>query len=129
MRYRVTWTNPSTGATGHGEWMDNEVVAHAWVNKCTKDYPEMVHSLEMCHGEAHAMSDDKAIDWQQHDLGINRAGSSVGWTDRSITFQVGATWALRISRSGIVANPDVPIDGAAKAIVEAMTPYIKQLSN
>lgn len=46
----------------------------------------------------------------------------------SITFQVGDTWAIKVTRSGITSNPDVPTDDGAKAIFEALKPYILNLN-
>jgi len=46
---------------------------------------------------------------------------------RSITFVAGDTWALKITLDGIISNPDVPIDEGAKAMIEAMQPYIRDL--
>ncbi len=46
---------------------------------------------------------------------------------KSIIFQVGDTWAVKITRDGVVSNPDVPTDAGAKAIFEALKPYIEQL--
>ena len=34
---------------------------------------------------------------------------------------------LRISKEGITANPDVPIDEAAEAVIRVLDKYIKQL--
>ena len=45
----------------------------------------------------------------------------------AITFMAGETWALRITRDGIESNPDVPTDEGAKALFEALKPYIEQL--
>jgi hypothetical protein len=47
---------------------------------------------------------------------------------QSITFRVGDTWALKITKDGIEGNPDVPADDAAKAILEALKPYLEGLS-
>ena len=46
---------------------------------------------------------------------------------QSITFRVGETWAIRVTRDGIVSNPDVSVDDGAKAIFEALKPYIETL--
>jgi len=46
---------------------------------------------------------------------------------RSITFQCNDTWALKITPDGIVSNPDVPTDEGAKAMLEALSPYIRDL--
>ena len=35
---------------------------------------------------------------------------------------------LRISKDGITANPDVPVDDAAKAVLRAVDGYIKQIT-
>ena len=36
---------------------------------------------------------------------------------------------LRISKEGITANPDVPVDEAADAVIRALDTHIKQLVN
>jgi hypothetical protein len=46
---------------------------------------------------------------------------------KSITFQCGDTWALKITKDGITSNPDVPIDDGAKAMIAELGPYIRQL--
>ena len=49
----------------------------------------------------------------------------------TITFQTntenGYKEVLRISKDGITANPDVPVDEAASAVLRAMDGYIKQM--
>ena len=37
------------------------------------------------------------------------------------------TEVLRISKEGITANPDVPVDEAAQAVLRALEQYIKQM--
>ncbi len=44
-----------------------------------------------------------------------------------ITFMAGNVWALRLSKDGIESNPDVKTDDGAKAIFEALKPYLLSL--
>jgi len=37
-----------------------------------------------------------------------------------IEFAMEGTWVLRITKDGITANPDIPADAAAKAVLEAL---------
>ncbi len=46
----------------------------------------------------------------------------------SIVFQVdGGEWAIRITKDGIESNPNVSIDDGARAIFEALKPYLQSL--
>ncbi len=44
------------------------------------------------------------------------------------TLAVNNVWALRIDKNGITSNPDVPVDDGAKAIFEALKPYLLSLN-
>ena len=45
-----------------------------------------------------------------------------------ITFMVdGGEWAIRITKDGVVSNPNVNVDDGAKAIFEALKPYLQSL--
>ena len=44
-----------------------------------------------------------------------------------LTFLAGDVWALRITKGGITGNPDVPVDDAARAILNALAPMIRGL--
>lgn len=46
---------------------------------------------------------------------------------QTIIFYAGDKEALRITKDGITANPEVPVDEAAAAIFKALEPYIKAL--
>lgn len=45
----------------------------------------------------------------------------------SIVIAYGDTWAIKITKEGIVSNPDVPTDEGAKAVFEALEPYMRNL--
>ena len=46
MKYRVAWKNKTTGASGNGEWSENETNISAWVDYGNKKYPEIDHVIE-----------------------------------------------------------------------------------
>lgn len=58
--------------------------------------------------------------------GLHLVTGTIGLSD-TIIFKAGDTWALKITPNGVVSNPDVPTDAGAKAIFEAVEPYLKRL--
>jgi hypothetical protein len=61
----------------------------------------------------------------QQTVGYKFKGEAV---KNSIAFLVGSespTEVLRLSREGITANPDIPVDEAAKAVLDALDANIK----
>lgn len=44
-RSRIAWKSKLTGATGHGEYLENETV-EAWLEKAQKENPDLEHWLE-----------------------------------------------------------------------------------
>lgn len=45
VRYRVAWRIKATGATANGEYVEKKD-ADAWLEKQTREHPEMEHWLE-----------------------------------------------------------------------------------
>lgn len=56
-----------------------------------------------------------STDWQFHSGPI------------SIEFNVGGTWAIRITKDGVASNPEVSVDDGAKAILAALERQIRAL--
>jgi len=46
MKHRVAWKNKTTGASGHGEWSENENIISAWVDYGNKKHPKIDHVIE-----------------------------------------------------------------------------------
>jgi hypothetical protein len=44
--YRICWSIPSTDSSGHGNYMESEELASAWLAYLTNEYPEIVHWIE-----------------------------------------------------------------------------------
>lgn len=45
----------------------------------------------------------------------------------TITFSDDTTEMMRISKDGVWVNPDVPVNDAAKVVIEALDQYMQQL--
>jgi len=73
------------------------------------------------------MSTDVEVDGFATGFAVASGLGCVSPKARSITFQYNDTWALKITTDGIVSNPDVPTDEGAKAMLEALSPYIRDL--
>lgn len=45
-----------------------------------------------------------------------------------LTVMAGDKWALRFTKDGVESNPDVSADAGAKAMFEALKPYLETLN-
>lgn len=64
--YRINWTTP-TGVSGHGEYCLDLETANYWLDKLTKDYPDMNHWLDSSESQTSQTTTCSGRDCCAHD--------------------------------------------------------------